>query len=164
MTDTDPTIYWPYLSDDFSISKIIPRIVIMLVYMSTVAVLGGCSIALGLLYFIFQGIWSPLRKLPGPIWTRYMRFWLFYREMSGAVTEDLMELHRQYGMFEALVQRSGAKEFLMNAKSRSRSHTAYRSEWSKHQWSWGISDRPIHSRNQILQGKFHSFQRTITRF
>lgn len=47
--------------------------------------------------FIYTSLTSPLRSVPGPIWTRFSRIWYFYRVYLGRFEHDNIELHKRYG-------------------------------------------------------------------
>jgi cytochrome P450 len=47
--------------------------------------------------FLYQSLTSPLRKIPGPFWTRFTRLWFFNRVRLGKFEHDNIALHQKYG-------------------------------------------------------------------
>lgn len=62
--------------------------------------LGGAFAAFALTYVsstIIAALFSPLRSIPGPFWTKFTRLWYFKRVYQGNFEHDNIELHRRYG-------------------------------------------------------------------
>ena len=45
----------------------------------------------------FHSTSSSLRSVPGPVWTRFTRFWYFFKVRSGSFQHVNIDLHRKYG-------------------------------------------------------------------
>lgn len=44
-----------------------------------------------------RALFSPLRDIPGPFWTRFTTLWYFNRVRNGQFEHDNIRLHKQYG-------------------------------------------------------------------
>lgn len=59
--------------------------------------LGGVA-ALRLLVLLYGAVSSPLRKVPGPLLSRFTNGWYFWRVYRGQFNYDNRDLHSEYGM------------------------------------------------------------------
>lgn len=50
-----------------------------------------------LLIRVVRALVSPLRDVPGPLWTRFTTLWYFDRVRNGHFERDNIHLHEQYG-------------------------------------------------------------------
>lgn len=50
-----------------------------------------------LLIRLVRALFSPLRNIPGPFWTRFTTLWYFDRVRKGHFEQDNIRLHKQYG-------------------------------------------------------------------
>lgn len=54
-------------------------------------------LGLYLLVHVYKLVTSPLRKTPGPVWSRFTDLWYFNRVRKAHFEQDNIELHRKYG-------------------------------------------------------------------
>ncbi|KAF3396481.1 Pisatin demethylase [Penicillium rolfsii] len=54
-------------------------------------------LALQLLLWVGRALFSPLRDIPGPFWTRFTSLWYFNRVYHGQFEQDNIKLHQKYG-------------------------------------------------------------------
>jgi hypothetical protein len=57
----------------------------------------GCLLVLWIVPFIYNVLFSPMRKVPGPFWARITKLWEFYAVLRGRSHEDYISLHNKYG-------------------------------------------------------------------
>lgn len=64
------------------------------------------TLGLLVLWYIFSSCYyalsSPLRRLPGPLVTRFSRIWEFYRAICGDINLQTIDLHERHGGLFAL--------------------------------------------------------------
>lgn len=54
-------------------------------------------LALQLLLWLSRALFSPLKDIPGPFWTRFTSLWYFNRVYHGRFEHENIKLHAQYG-------------------------------------------------------------------
>lgn len=54
-------------------------------------------VGLRILYAIFTGVFTPLRKIPGPLAARFTRLWFTHRVSKATFQHENVALHRKYG-------------------------------------------------------------------
>jgi hypothetical protein len=54
-------------------------------------------LALQLLLRLSQALFSPLKDIPGPFWTRFTSLWYFSHVRRGHFEHENIKLHEQYG-------------------------------------------------------------------
>jgi hypothetical protein len=54
-------------------------------------------LALQLLLWLSRALFSPLKHIPGPFWTRFTSLWYFNRVRHGRFEHENIKLHQQYG-------------------------------------------------------------------
>lgn len=50
-----------------------------------------------ILLFVYQQSTSPLRRIPGPFWSRFTRAWYLYRVSRGHFEKENIDLHNKLG-------------------------------------------------------------------
>ena len=65
---------------------------------------GHLLLLIPVVYLVYQvvlrlgrAIFSPLRAIPGPFWSRFTALWYFNRVRNGQFGHDNIKLHKQYG-------------------------------------------------------------------
>lgn len=57
-----------------------------------------CAVPIYLVYFLlYPWCISPLRKIPGPWWAGYTKWWLVYKTWMGVRAKTIHDLHLKYG-------------------------------------------------------------------
>lgn len=54
---------------------------------------------LQLIRWLGRALFSPLKDIPGPFWTRFTSLWYFSHVRRGKFEHENIELHRKYGSF-----------------------------------------------------------------
>jgi hypothetical protein len=48
---------------------------------------------------VYNVFFHPLKAIPGPFMAKISRWWIFGLEMRGNPHVEILDLHREYGMF-----------------------------------------------------------------
>lgn len=60
----------------------------------TAEIISVCGV---LLYVIYQCLFSPLAKYPGPFWAKLTKLYRAYLSLRGYAHRDFIALHKKYG-------------------------------------------------------------------
>ncbi|KAH6661748.1 cytochrome P450 [Halenospora varia] len=58
----------------------------------------GFVLLLGIAQFLYRLFFHPLSKVPGPFWARVTELWRTSRYFNSTWHEDVLEIHRKYGL------------------------------------------------------------------
>lgn len=90
-------------------------------------------VAVRCLYFLVSSLLSPLRSVPGPLWTRFTRLWYLNRLNNGHFEDDNIALHRKYGP----IVRIGPDMYSIDSPEVVKTVYGIGSKWVKSDWYEG---------------------------
>ena len=70
-----------------------------------------CMLLLQISWIVYQRVFSPLARIPGPFWASVSRLWYVRRTAAGDMHKYTKALHEKYGASELFVNKYSQAKF-----------------------------------------------------